>query len=302
MLDKINEAEASRRIKRGETVPVDTQGRGAASAIQSYDNTPGQGTLSNFQVVSKVVEMIRLVGILPEPVTGTPTGDKQLVGVTQLLTENSGVLDAPVYAAVDRIKLQRYQHLASAGKQFYCSRPEALADMVNDDEMYAILISQEASLEQLLIEVQRSNTFEIMRKNADDTALFLYKDLQLLDKERFANLWGRGTIEDVLKAMREFATELAQAEKEAQRQQAKAAIQQTIAARQGQLQAQADGLHEDAIDATGNKAVLDNKRAQIYDRAKAKVENDDVQSQNRMKEMILQAQLEEKSEANSEAG
>lgn len=268
----VDEAEAGRRAKRGEMIPVSTQGRGVPNAFGIYDTTPGAGTHNYFQVMQQVVGMIRLVSATPEPVTGTPTQD-QLVGVTDLLIQRSNLLDEPFYNALERFNLQKYQHIATAGVQFYNQHPETVKDLVSEKDLAPLIISDEAALERWQIAIQRVSADDVQRKQVDQTLMLLLQ-IQCIDRPRFADLYGRGTMDEVLKAMREYQVDLARAEKEAQRAQAKQAMAQAIDARNMQLNEQADKLHEDTIMSAENAAKNQNKLDQINARAEAKILTD----------------------------
>ena len=273
-------AEAMRRMKRGETIEVDTKGMGVHNVVGYYDTTPSSGTHAYFNVMQQVIGMIRLVSATPEPVTGTQMPD-QLNGVTRMLIEQAGILDGPFYTALARLRLQQYQHTASAIRMYYLERPDVLKDMVSEQDYNVLASSADATLERLLVTVKRSSSHDIQRQQVDQVALTMLQ-IGAIDMQGFANIYGSGSMEDLLTVMRNYQKMLAQANQEAQRQQAKAQMAQAMAMKEEQINAKAEKAYEDELKATLEAAKNNNKLEQIDARKFAKMEIDDNSTKNQM--------------------
>lgn len=273
-------AEAMRRMKRGEAIEVDSKGLGVANVVGYYDTTPSAGTQAYFGVMQQVISMVRLVSATPEPVTGTQMPD-QLNGVTQMLIEQAGILDGPFYTALARLRTQQFQHTASAIRMYYLERPDVLKDMVSEEDFAVLAGSADASLERLLVTVERSNSRDIMRQQVDQVALTMLQ-IGALDMQSFTSVYGTGSMEDLLAIMRNYQRMLAQAQQEQQRQQVKAQMAQALSMRDQQLNEEANMAYESGVKATMEAAKNANKLEQIDARKEATIAIDDNAALNEM--------------------
>lgn len=270
MLDEtITPDEADRKFKRGEVVRFRTMGMPVQNAMGVMDTTPSAGTINYFQVGQQIVEMMRLISATPQPVTGQSEGEG-LVRTTQMLIQQAGVLDEPVYSAIARAKLQRFQIISTAGKEFYLQqRTDILSDLVSEPDMLRLMLTRDYELERFSIKVTRTNTEEVDRTEANALILQFFQ-MGLLGQQQVADLFNQATPDDVRQAMQEYTQDLMQAQKQQAQMQQKAMVGQQIAARDQQLNDQAQMAYEHMVEATMNKDNNDTKLKSNYTREHAR--------------------------------
>lgn len=268
LADNITPEEAERRQRRGGAIPMDTQGQPMQNAFAIADTTPSSGTLNYFQVGKQVVDIMRLVSSTPEPVTGQSQGDG-LVRTTQMLIERAGILDEPFYTAFSRSQLQKYEMISTAGKEWYLQHPDILADLVDDQDTLALLLSRDYEMERFQTKVERSNNAGTERAEANQLILTLYQQ-QLLGHPQVADLFNRSNTDDVAQGMREYVMDLQEAQQQQAKEAQKAIVAGQIQKRGDELQNQSQQVYQDLMSASLKKEDNDNKRTLNYDRSAAK--------------------------------
>lgn len=276
----LDENDVTLRVRRGEAIPFETKGKGIPNAFGIYDATPGQGTHAYFQVLNEVMSLMRVVSATPEAATGTATAD-QLNGVTQMLLEQSNILDGAIYHALADYNRQKYQHIATAGKQLYLERPDVIKDLVSTQDQKVLLASEDAALERLLIKIERVDAEQVERKNVDSTAIAL-RNMGLLDGQRFANIFGRGTMDQLLSAIRSFASDLARAEAANARQNAMNAVTSQLAMREQGVREQSNLMDQAAIEAAGQAAEGNQRSKEINQRTGGQLAIEDRKARNEL--------------------
>lgn len=268
--DHMDEAEVRRAFKEGDPVALDSSiSGGINNSIGTYDATPGPGLYNMFTLVERAAQDANAATGINDPAQGVPTGGEQLVGVTQLLLQQTSIILTPYYDALWRLFEQMHQADAQAGTQFYAQFPWRLRQLVGDQDADAILSDPNATLEGFRVSVIRDINEEQRRKQADQLILMLLQ-YQLLDPVYASNLLGRSYEDEVFAAARKFSAERMKAAQQEQQQQAQAQQAQVMAAEAARIQDEQNSVYEDAMRATENEAKLRSKNAQPFMQAQAK--------------------------------
>jgi hypothetical protein len=256
------------KFSRGETILANSKGRGAPQVAHVVDSGLGSGAQALTGIMQQMLSMIRLVSATPEAITGTPTQD-QLVGVTERLAQQANILDEPFYASLAWLYQQKYQFLATAGKDFYIRHPDVLYDMIGEEFIDAFNLSYSSSLEQHRVFIQRAQTDEVQMKQADQMLIGM-RQMQLIDDERMMDLMGRSTMEEVYKAGRDFQQAKALAMREAAKEQQQQAMMQNIAMADAALREKEDAVYQNQVDAAMQRANNADKSRLAYEREDAR--------------------------------
>lgn len=230
-----------RKMNRSEPVLLDARGRGIQNAIGSYDTTIKAGTMGMFQIIETLKKFTQDTSGINEAIKGESTGSDQLVGVTELMIQRGSLMQEPFYNALTMIFKQAFQSICTVGKRIYADNERNLSIAVGDEGMEMLTITKDMKLEDFRIFVKRQNDVEILI-NAGNQMLLQFYQMQLIDKKRFSNLWGRSTPDEISMALRASAKE----EEELLRMNEKAAAQQAeemkaqAGEEQAQIQAQMD--------------------------------------------------------------
>jgi hypothetical protein len=248
-----------RKMNRSEPVLLDARGRGIQNAIGSYDTTIKAGTMGMFQIIETLKKFTQDTSGINEAIKGESTGSDQLVGVTELMIQRGSLMQEPFYNALTMIFKQAFQSICTVGKRIYADNERNLSIAVGDEGMEMLTITKDMKLEDFRIFVKRQNDVEILI-NAGNQMLLQFYQMQLIDKKRFSNLWGRSTPDEISMALRASAKE----EEELLRMNEKAAAAQAeemkaqAGEEQAQMQAQMDEeqARADIKDLTDKQAEL----------------------------------------------
>ena len=235
--DEIADGTVARNIKQGKPIFVRSRGVGVQNVVTTYDNTPKAGTYAMFDIIPILKQFTQETTGINEPLQGQSTGSDQLVGVTEILLERGSLMQEPFYHAVSNIFLQAYQSVATIGRNIYVDNQRELAISVGDQSADVINLSAEMKLEDFRVFIKRTNNEDTLKKQADQLLLGL-AEMQFIDQNTFAKLYGNSTPEQVTKALRQEAvlrTEVAKQEAQAQTQLAQQQEAAQIEAGQAQL-------------------------------------------------------------------
>lgn len=259
--------EIPHKQKVGGTIFLDSNGRGISNAIQQVDTGINNTTMAGFAVVDNLRAMVQRMGNAGDAVIGQAQGE--LVGSQELNINAANTLDYPVYKALADLHYQLYQHGATAGVQWYLDHRDVLFDLVDNETVRVMMMSEDIPYERWRVEIVPSESpeTEAQRMNAELMQLLV---AGLIDRPRVAELWYRGTKDSVAKAMRDYAMDLAGAQaQQAKAEQAQMQLQ-GLAAQDAQLQAQQAQddkyQHELALQTADNAS----KEGMVYDRELAK--------------------------------
>jgi len=231
--DQDGEAETYRKINASKPITVDTSRVGSVqNAVGTYGTNIGQGTLQMFQVITEIGTMVQDVTGVNDAMNGTQGGADVLVGVLDAQIQRGSIVQEPFYSALTSILNGAFQQIASVGKEIYINNPQKLSMMVGDKGSVSIRLTDDHSLMDYRIAVKRSESRE-QGIQSGNQLLFTLLQAQLIDANRFANLFDRANSTMIARSMREYHREKLQAQYEldkvnAQRvpQQQEALVQQ----------------------------------------------------------------------------
>lgn len=221
------------RIKSGESIHMQMQGKGVAQAVANYDNTPSQGTYAMMNMVSAIENLVRTVNGTPAAIQEPQKN--QTTGVTEMVTANASLMHEAIYDGYQNLQLQKWRFLATAGKEYYLERPDVLWDLIDERDYMPLLLTDEIALERLNAKVDRDNPDEVKRQQVNAWLDQLFQ-LGVIPLEMYADLYNNSYFEDVSKALRLYAAQLKQAQNEAAKQEQKQMMQDGLAAKQMQLE------------------------------------------------------------------
>lgn len=239
------ELDVTAAAKRGDAIPLNAGGRGVSNAVSSHDNSMGSGAYAMLQIVNASQDLIRTVTGVNASFAGEQQKD-QLVGVTDILVQRGALMMEPVHDKFADLKLQKYKCMATAGKEFYLRRPDVLMDLIGDEEMMYLFQSRYFELERFNAVIVRDNP-EQQKREVTNNWLNILLQQGLIDRTRYANLYNRSYVDDVAPAIREYAAELAQAENQAKRDEAKQAMQAGLAAQYAKAEEDEKEVYKDKV-------------------------------------------------------
>lgn len=196
-----------RNLNTSKPIFVDTTRTGSVqNAVGTYGANLSAGTNGLFQVVREMQVGMQDVTGINEAMTGTQGGSDSLVGVLQSQIQRGSLIQEPFYYALTTILKQAYQHIATVGKRVYADSPRKLSIISGDKGAEIINITKDLMLEDFRVFIERTAPEETEIEQAN-TLMFTLLEAQLLDAGRVAHLFGRGTMDNVADAMREFQAE-----------------------------------------------------------------------------------------------
>ena len=246
MVDKLSIDQVESRKKQGKTIPVRTGGRGAAGAIQMYDDSPGTGAYSMLQVVASIQDLVRTVTGIHAPMMGEGQKDA-MVGVTEILVARGATMQEPFFNAWADLQRRKYKCMATAGKEFYLDHPDVLADLVSAEDLLHLYKSRYFQMERYNAHVVRDNPERMRRKAANDWLDMLIQ-LGLIDRTFYAEYWNNSFVEDISPALKQYTAELQQAENAQRKEEAKQNMLAGLAAQEAQLNEQERELDNRQLD------------------------------------------------------
>lgn len=268
--------------RRGKAIPLHAKGSGVNNVFGMVDDSPGPAAYNFMQLLGSIQDMVRTVTGVHAPLTGEQTKD-QLVGVTQILVQRGALMQEPFYAAHNDLQLQKARFDVTAGKEWYLQRPDVLADMVGEDDVLALVLSRGFEMERFNAHIVRDNPERTQRQMANNWLDTLIQ-LGLIDRVRYGQLYNNSTTADISKAIQQYAMELQQAEKEAERRQVAETMQAGLAA----MQQQADAEQTDALKDASKSEDMMRKETMKADANMARDTNNAALDRERM---LLEAQL-----------
>ena len=201
---------------------------GVQNAVTRYDATLSNGAFEFLNMANVFLASIEKITGVNEAMKGQQSSPDQLVGTMQLMIQRGSVIQERFYSALKELFRQMYQALATSGKRLYINEKPRLVSIVGDDAYEVIELSKDMALEEFRVTVKFSNNPETERQQVD-SMLIQFLSNGLIDKKRWANLIGRGNLDEMYAAIREFAQESEIVEKQmADMQQADMQQQQAM--------------------------------------------------------------------------
>src|SRR3972149_1873111 len=200
------EEEVLRNMNLSKPVIIDTQRNGVPNAIGVYGTNLTQQMTPFFEIATQMRMVMQNVTGINEAMTGTGSKKYSLVGVERLQVERGTLLQEPFYNAIQRILLQAYQAMASQGKRIYAESKRRLSIMVGDEGADEIIITKEMLGEDFRVFVKRVERDEEQKAEVNQMLMSLLQ-LGTIGQKQFAELFGRGLVSDISKALREYQGE-----------------------------------------------------------------------------------------------
>ena len=240
-----NEDDLKRDVKNGNPIKMRTRGKGMPNTIMPYDNTPKAGTYNLFGLIPAIKQSMQDVTGINEGLKGESTGSDQLVGVTELLIQRGSLMQEPFYNAMAKIFVQSHQYTATVGKKIYIDNQRELNIIVGDD-MEVFKLSEDMRNEDFRVFIKRDVSNDSLRQQAD-AALLTLLQAGIINKEFFASMFQRSTMDDIAVKLRE-TTKKEMLAAQMQAKEESAAMQQQVAAQEqatNQAMAQAQQIDLD---------------------------------------------------------
>jgi hypothetical protein len=256
----MDEEELNMKVKEGDTIVVAaSQLGGLQNASGQVDASPGPGMYNLLGSLPQFKAIAESATGVYESNYGSPQGG-QLVGTLQLQLQQAGVMQQPFYAAVAELYKQIHQFDAQAGKQFYAKRPWLLSQMVGEEDMAALVTTEDMQLEQFRVKVSLSPDGQQLRTITDQQLIPQLMQMGMLDPTTAAQLLGRSTPDDAYAAARQFAKQAAAAAAAAQQQQ-------QVAAAEAQMAAEQQAIDQQQLELSKQENNSDLKMAQLKQKA-----------------------------------
>ena len=224
---------------QGKPLALDARQTGINNAITRVGSTLDTNSLKTYAELQDSMHksMWDTTGV-NESILGQSQGSEQLVGVTALQIQRGSIIQEPFYSALANIFEQAYRAIANVGKRIYADNEKELACAVGDDGVEILKVTKEITTEDFRISIHREPS-GVQQKQLANQTLEKYYQLQLINKQTFANLYNRSFPDDVAAAIRADAKTdilVAQKTQEAQAQAQQAQQQQEQGDKQAELQ------------------------------------------------------------------
>lgn len=229
-------SQANADIKDGKPITVRSKGKGIPNTVGYYDATPKAGTYQMWSMVQNVKQSVQEVTGVNEGLKGESTGSDQLVGVTKLQIQRGSLMQEPFYNALSDMFYQMYDCIASVGKKYYIDNERELAIIGGDESLKIFKLSKEIRNEDFLIFVEKENSDETLKNNANQM-LLVFLEMGMINQEIFSNLYDRSTPSKVMSEVRKFVKIQKEAERMAEEQQNAMMQEQAVAQQQMMEQA-----------------------------------------------------------------
>lgn len=266
----MDEEELNLKIKEGDTIVVPAaMFGGLQNASSQIDASPGASFYNMLGLLPQVKSVAESAVGVYESNYGAPTGGGQLVGTLQLQLQQAGVMQQPFYAAIADLYKQIHQFNAQAGKQFYSRRPWLLSQMVGEDDMTALITTQDMQLEQFRVKISLAPDSAQLRTITDQQLIPQLMQMGMLDPTTAAQLMGRSVPEDVYAAARQFTKQAAEAASQQAQQQQVMMAEQAMAQEQAAIDQQQTELAKQENSSELKMAQLQQKADQPYRQAQS---------------------------------
>lgn len=252
-----------RNMYQSKPIGLMTRGMGIPNAHGAYDNTIGNGTMVMFNIIDIVKQKMQEITGVNDAIMGQSQGQDQLVGVTNSLINQGSLIQEPFYNAVSHYYLQLYQSIADVGKRIYSDNERDLAIIIGDDGVGMFKITKDYNAEDFRCFVKRETVDDVQIQNANNQ-LMTFLQMQLIDNTMFANLWGRSTVTEVNRALRQKASIDAEAARVQAQQQQQMMQQQQQQQEQGMAQMQEMKLQQDGKEELQRQEMMQHDLDKIH--------------------------------------
>lgn len=231
--------EVTLRMKRSEPIALQAAFLGGINnVVGRYNDSAGNGKQHLMDMSRSFLEAIENITGVNYAMKGQMDTPNQLVGTMQLMIQRGSIIQERFIASLKEVFKQMYQSVATSGKRFYINERPRLTAIVGDDNLLVIEMSKGMLMEEFRAKVTFEVDKQTERQFVDSTILSLLQ-YQLLDQKRATDLLGRATTDDMWRSAREYAKEVAEAQKQMAEVQAQQEQQQ-----QAQMQGNFDKTME----------------------------------------------------------
>lgn len=259
----MDEQEAEMKVNNGGALFLSgSQLGGLQNASGTIDASPGPAIYNLLQLLPQTKQIAESAIGVYESNYGAPQGQDQLVGTLQLQLQQAGVMQQPFYACIADLYRQQNQFYAQAGKQFYCRQPWVLQQMTGEEDMAALIESEDMQLEQFRVKIDLAPDGAQLKLMTDQQIIPGLMQMGMLDPVTAAQLMGRSIPDDVYAAARKFTKQAQDAAAQQQQQQQAQAEQQAMAMEQAAIQDEENDLSKQQTDAGIKMAQIQQKLAQ----------------------------------------
>lgn len=255
-----------RNMNQSKPLIVDTRGRGVTNTVGTYGSNLNTGTELIFDIAERMRTVAQNISGVNEMMTGTLGAGQKLKSVAQMELQQGSLMQENFYYTLSNVLLQSYQSIAGVGKRIYCDSKRKLSMIMGDEGAQEILLTKDVNLEDFRAYVKRVIPDEQDKQMADQTLVQL-RAAQIIEEHEFAQYYGRCTMEDVGRAIRDSFKRRQMARMAAEKERSK---QQQIGVLQNKLtQETMDHQKEQAI----ALAQGENEKDRIHDLDKITLRN-----------------------------
>jgi hypothetical protein len=202
-----------RNINTGKAIFINAGGN-VQNAVGATASTLGTGTQVYFDIADNIKNFMRDNAGINDAMQGTIGGRRELVGVTDSMIERGSLMQEDFYFALGDCLEQMYQGMASRGKSIFVENKTMLFYAVGDQAAKPLMLTQEYLNEYFRIFIKRTQP-ETDQKLQANTLALQFVQMRMLDERRFSQVYNRGNVDDVVRAMREYVAEMEMAKQQA---------------------------------------------------------------------------------------
>lgn len=251
--------------KEGNAYELDgSMAGGLNNAVRNSDTSLPQSFYQMWSVPTMITQIAQNGVGIQDATLGQSQGQKQLVGTTQLLLQQSNTMMQPFMQCWTLAFKQIHQFDAQAGTKFFARNPWMLAEKVGDQGVQAVLQDPTFNLEQFRVAIEPSIDAAGMKAATDEMIKQFYQ-LQIFDGTTASNLGGRSFgPDDVWAGARTYWAAKQEAATEQAMQQQKA-NQAAVLSQQAQaLTDRQDQTYADAVRLFGQQMGAEQKAYQPF--------------------------------------
>lgn len=266
---QLGQEETSRRVKSNKDIYINSRGLGIPNVVGRYGM---QAADNGAEVLFNVANQVRgfassMVGEWQLP--GGKEGKNGALGAEM----DSKSLHGTTLYAMEQIMQQIFQAISSQGKRIYCNSPRRLTIVAGDEGAKEIMITKEMNLEDFRIFIKRTDDDKASKEQAN---MILLQMLQtgMITKTDAANHYGRISLNDVGKVLRDAANRMEQAQQAQQEAQQKQQQQQVAQQGLANEQMQAEMKRRESVELQQKEEDRVSKLEQISARGATQMARD----------------------------
>lgn len=198
------EAELQKKVNLGEPITINSDQ--VNNAIGEYRSTFGDGTVVLFNIADQVQRMAKEQNGMNEAMLGNVGGKRELRGVVESMIQRGSLMIEDVFFALGKMLQSCYQGMIEQGKFIYYGSPVIVSNIDDPIELSSFIIDDDYIKEKFRAVIKRTVSTDemIAQTNVSITTAF---QLGLIDKKRYGQLFNRSTLDDLQKAIVDYAQE-----------------------------------------------------------------------------------------------